>query len=53
MKTRLETFARRVALWTRAHRRLLLILALLALLLTVLGYFSKPIYAPGMCKIYG
>lgn len=53
MKTQLETFARRVAGWARAHRRLLLILALLALFFTVLGYFSKPIYAPGMCKIYG
>ena len=31
----------------------LLILALLALFFTVLGYFSRPIYTPGMCKIYG
>lgn len=53
MKTRLETFARRLVGWVRGHRRLLLILSLLALFFTVLGYFSKPIYAPGMCKIYG
>ncbi len=53
MKAKLEKGVRGVVAWARAHRRLLLILALLALFFTVLGYFSKPIYAPGMCKIYG
>ncbi|MFV8823760.1 hypothetical protein ACNKW1_03475 [Thauera sp. WH-2] len=39
--------------WVRRHRRLLLILLLLSLFFSVLGYFSNPVSMPGMCKIYG
>lgn len=53
MKAQLRAWVQGVSVWARAHRRLLLILALMALFFTVLGHFAKPINAPGMCKIYG
>ncbi|MGD9870701.1 MAG: hypothetical protein AB7S63_06515 [Thauera sp.] len=42
-----------VVAWVRRHRRLLLILLLLSLFFSVLGYFTSPVSVPGMCKIYG
>jgi len=39
--------------WARRHRRLLIVLALLSLFFSVLGYFTNPVSLPGMCKIYG
>lgn len=53
VKRRLIAFAHGVAAWARRHRRLLIVLALLAVFFSVLGYFAKPVSAPGMCKIYG
>ncbi len=53
VKQRLIAFALGVAAWARRHRRLLIVLVLLAALFSVLGYFAKPVSAPGMCKIYG
>ncbi|MHB1373473.1 MAG: hypothetical protein ACYC5W_00185 [Thauera sp.] len=53
MKQSLIAFAHGVVAWARRHRRLLIVLALLAIFFSVLGYFSKPVSAPGMCKIYG
>jgi len=37
----------------RRHRRLLIVLALLSLFFSALGYFTNPVSLPGMCKIYG
>lgn len=45
--------AARLIGWARRHRRLLIVLALLAVFFSVLGYFSKPVSLPGMCRIYG
>ncbi|ENO96148.1 hypothetical protein [Thauera phenylacetica] len=39
--------------WVRRHRRLLIVLALLSLFFSVLGYFTNPVSLPGMCRIYG
>ena len=39
--------------WARRHRRLLIVLVLLSLFYSVLGYFTNPVSLPGMCKIYG
>ncbi|HND59495.1 MAG TPA: hypothetical protein PK834_13340 [Thauera aminoaromatica] len=37
----------------QARRRLLIVLALLSLLFSVLGYFTNPVSLPAMCRIYG
>ncbi len=39
--------------WARRHRRVLIVLALLSLFFSVLGYFTNTVSLPGMCKIYG
>ncbi len=45
--------ARSLLAWGLRHRRLLIVLVLLSLFFSVLGYFTSPVSLPGMCKIYG
>ena len=35
------------------HRRWLIVLTLLSVFFSVLGYFTNPVSLPGMCRIYG
>lgn len=53
MNTKFSGWIQGVLGWIGRHRRLLLVLALLALFFSVVGYFSNPVSSPGMCKIYG
>lgn len=39
--------------WASRHRRWLIVLTLLSVFFSVLGYFTNPVSLPGMCRIYG